>query len=295
MATPSMKYQMTRSPMFGYVGDISQQRRDIRPQPSRGATRTQAVFEDISKKVDKFVDGMRFDNWAPRSARAWGKGEYLNLSKEAPKKSSDDMGLLSEGMLKQLQEEEAAKKAGNTREDAMARAFMERASELEGDGEGGGVAAATRKASSYDVKSRAEELNAAGYFDPANKEEFELTGETLAILCYNKYGFFHDMAIKQVLMNKGLNRWVALNLYFGYVGLRGFPYTDEEYVEKLDAVAQIINALEQVDFVYDFFYEKIFPRRGLPSRPRQDTAVSLRLNQSPTWDTQRAEDLSIFM
>ena len=32
------------------------------------------------------------------------------------------------------------------------------------------------------------------------------------------------------------NRIVAFNLYFGYVGLRGFPYTDAEYIDKMDAV-----------------------------------------------------------
>jgi hypothetical protein len=29
--------------------------------------------------------------------------------------------------------------------------------------------------------------------------------------------------------------------------------------------------------------EPVKPRRGLPSRPRFDTAVTLRLNTSPTW------------
>eukprot|EP00959_Pyramimonas_sp_CCMP1952_P247605 5176069-Pyramimonas_sp.AAC.2 len=72
------------------------------------------------------------------------------------------------------------------------------------------------------------------------------------------------MAIKQDCMNKGkMARWVALNLYFGYVGLRGFPYSDEEYIEKCEAVAAIVCQLDCEQFVYDFFQEKPTPRRGI--------------------------------
>jgi hypothetical protein len=71
------------------------------------------------------------------------------------------------------------------------------------------------------------------------------------------------MAIKQDCMNKGgMARWVALNLYFGYVGLRGFPYSDAEYIDKCDAVAAIICDLDSEEFVYEWFQEKPMPRRG---------------------------------
>lgn len=251
----------------------------------------------FGKKFDEFIDSWRFDNWAPKSARAWGKGEYLQLSKERPKQGGGGGGLLTEEMLKQIREEEANGGAlvegADERQQELAQAFAQRVSALENEEaeeDVGGVKVSTKSAPKYSIKARAEELIEQGYFSPEN-EEFVLNGETLAILCYRKYGFFHDMAIKQDCMNRGkMARWVALNLYFGYVGLRGFPYTDEEYIEKCDAVAAIVCQLDQEQFVYDFFQEKPIPRRGLPSRPRQDTAVTLQLNRSPTWDQEKAEE-----
>ncbi len=84
-------------------------------------------------------------------------------------------------------------------------------------------------------------------------------------------------------------------------------------MEKLDAVAFLVNAFNCAEFVRAFFKEKIYPRAGLPSRcsphprvpsaatakltpqparrPRVDTAVTLRLNASPTWDPKLVEDV----
>ena len=92
------------------------------------------------------------------------------------------------------------------------------------------------------------------------------------------------MSIKSVKLGSGMQRWVALNLYVGHLGQRSFPLTEEQYVERLGSVAYMLNAWNQPAFVRAFFAEPPIPRRGLPSRPRVDTAVSLRLNSSPTWD-----------
>lgn len=40
----------------------------------------------------------------------------------------------------------------------------------------------------------------------------------------------------------------------------------------------------------EFFRERPTAYRGLPSRPRWDTAVSIRLNRSPTWNDALADD-----
>ena len=99
------------------------------------------------------------------------------------------------------------------------------------------------------------------------------------------------MAIKHVQINKNtMRRWVALNVYVGCLEQRSFPYSEEEYLEKLDCVAALLSAWKQDDYVRDFFREPPIPRRGLPAYPRVDTAVSLRLNKSPTWDDDLAED-----
>lgn len=77
-----------------------------------------------------------------------------------------------------------------------------------------------------------------------------LSGRELAQLCYAKYGRFHDMAIRHVTLNRGkTQRWVSLNLYVGFYGQKSFPYDEEEYLEKLDAIAVMINAWQQVRWV----------------------------------------------
>lgn len=117
-----------------------------------------------------------------------------------------------------------------------------------------------------------------------------LTGQELAVLCYTKYGVMHDMAIKQVAF-PGLQRVVALNLYSGQLGQRSFPFTEEEYLAKLDAVSFLVNSFRCAEFVRAFFKQPVAPRAGLPSRPRVDTAVTLRLNSSPTWDADLVETI----
>lgn len=62
------------------------------------------------------------------------------------------------------------------------------------------------------------------------------------------------------------------------------------YIEKLDSIAMMLNAWDQVEYTRAFFAEPPIPRRGLPSRPRVDTAVSLRLNASPNWDDALADE-----
>mmetsp|Transcript_50526 Transcript_50526/g.100870 ORF Transcript_50526/g.100870 Transcript_50526/m.100870 type:complete len:320 (-) Transcript_50526:114-1073(-) len=126
--------------------------------------------------------------------------------------------------------------------------------------------------------------------DTANKP---LTGAELALMCYRKYGLYHDMALKcdmmQLVSDK---RMVSVNLYYAYYGQLNprFQYSEAEYLAKLDAIALAVNQWQQADYVREFFAEKPTAYRGLPSRPRWDTAVSIRLNKSPTWDDNLAAD-----
>lgn len=86
------------------------------------------------------------------------------------------------------------------------------------------------------------------------------------------------------------HRFVALNLYVGHLGQRSFPYSEEQFMEKLDAVAMLLSAWNQAEYVRQWFSTPVAPRAGLPGRPRVDTAVSVRLNNSPTWDAAAAEE-----
>jgi len=204
-----------------------------------------------------------FESWAPRSARAWRLREVPN-----------------EVAVKSAQEAEAA-------EEAAYISALVGAKEAE---EGDAAVAAGGALVDYTSLSRFQ-LTMQAALEGMEAGADVLTGATLAEMCFGKYGKYHDMSIKHVTMNKGkTRRWVALNLYVGYVGQRTFPYNEEEYIEKLDSIAMMLNAWDQVEYTRAFFAEPPIPRRGLPSRPRVDTAVSLRLNASPNWDDALADE-----
>ena len=117
---------------------------------------------------------------------------------------------------------------------------------------------------------------------PSSPEARETSGRELAELCFAKYGRYHDMTM---LRNKVFDgQWqVAYNIYGPCLGQRSFSYTEKQYIEKLDVAALMLNSWDQAWFVKEFLVQPIKPRAGLPSRPRPDSAVTLRLNNSPTW------------
>mmetsp|Transcript_4631 Transcript_4631/g.14002 ORF Transcript_4631/g.14002 Transcript_4631/m.14002 type:complete len:292 (+) Transcript_4631:103-978(+) len=118
---------------------------------------------------------------------------------------------------------------------------------------------------------------------PKDESQRVLDGRTLAELCFSKYGKYHDMDIIQAQPFGSQNRQVAFNIYYASLGASNFPYNETEYLDKLSKVTDLLNSVDQAWFVRQFLAEPIKPRRGLPSTPRWDTAVTLRLNTSPTW------------
>ena len=124
----------------------------------------------------------------------------------------------------------------------------------------------------------------------SNESDEPLTGRELALLCFRKYGKYHDMAIKHVKMGSGMRRWVSLNLYVGHLGQRSYPATEQTYLEQLDAIAYMITSWGQQQYTRAFFKEKKIARRGLPSTPRVDTCVTLQFSRSPTWDDELGDE-----
>ena len=234
----------------------------------------QGKAEEFKVGWDAFWEAQKFENWAPRSSRAWRLREF----------SSETDAQYREASARPRQEAEAAAPGGED-EDVCDDLWSpaEFAKVRDGGlalGEGGEPAIPT--AFGECLEASEGRARAGGG---------QLTGAELAELCLAKYGKRHDMAIKHVQINKKhMRRWVALNVYVGCLEQRSFPYSEEEYLEKLDCVAALLSAWKQEEYTRDFFREPPIPRRGLPAYPRVDTAVSLRLNKSPTWDDALAED-----
>eukprot|EP00180_Rhodochaete_pulchella_P000867 Plantae.Rhodophyta-Rhodochaete_pulchella.ctg17024.p1 GENE.Plantae.Rhodophyta-Rhodochaete_pulchella.ctg17024~~Plantae.Rhodophyta-Rhodochaete_pulchella.ctg17024.p1 ORF type:complete len:310 (+),score=19.08 Plantae.Rhodophyta-Rhodochaete_pulchella.ctg17024:405-1334(+) len=127
----------------------------------------------------------------------------------------------------------------------------------------------------------------ADYADvPEQPDERAVTGKQLAEFCYAKYGYYYDMTIihAKPFGDEEDRRQVAFNIYGAYLGdISTFKMTEQQYLDRLDRVAGMLTCWDQAWFIREFFRAPIVPRRGLPSTPRADTAVTLRLNTSPTW------------
>ena len=52
----------------------------------------------------------------------------------------------------------------------------------------------------------------------------------------------------------------------------------------------MITSWGQADYARAFFREPPIARRGLPSKPRVDTCVTLQFNRSPTWDDELGDE-----
>ena len=83
---------------------------------------------------------------------------------------------------------------------------------------------------------------------PSNPEARATRGRELAELCFAKYGRYHDMTL---LRNKIFDgQWqVAFNIYGPCLGQRSFSYTENQYLEKLDVAAMMLNSWDQAWFV----------------------------------------------
>lgn len=111
----------------------------------------------------------------------------------------------------------------------------------------------------------------------------------LAEMVHGKYGYYHDVSI---LSNAGQ---VGFNVYSPFLGQRKFSYTEQQYLQKLESVVQLLRELDQAWYIKNFLLSPLKPRLGLPSTPRADTAVTLRLNTSPTWTDDARETVDAWM
>jgi hypothetical protein len=68
---------------------------------------------------------------------------------------------------------------------------------------------------------------------------------------------------------------VALNIMWTHLEQRSFKMTEEQYMEKLDAVATMVNVLGQTDKVRSFLSAPAKSQNGMPRRPVVGTAISI--------------------
>lgn len=98
------------------------------------------------------------------------------------------------------------------------------------------------------------------------KDDSSFSGIDLATLIRNKYGRSYDVQlIKKEFMGRNL---LALNVMWKYMEQRSFPLTEEEYLLRLDDVANTLKCWGAVSHVRNTL-------ENVKERPRIGKAVSI--------------------
>ncbi|KAL5721527.1 hypothetical protein ACHQM5_005164 [Ranunculus cassubicifolius] len=98
------------------------------------------------------------------------------------------------------------------------------------------------------------------------RDDSSFSGIDLATLIRNKYGRSYDVQlIKKDFMGKNL---LALNVMWKYMEQRSFPLTEEEYILRLDDVANALNRWGAVSHIRSSLFKT-------KERPRIGKAVSI--------------------
>lgn len=271
---------------------------------------TRAGWADFKAAFDREVD--KTFNPRTRGAKIAGRcpdtqelpNEVRNAIQEAEREAKNeavDLEAFTAALEAQVAAENAAATAVEAAEEKIQAELANRLAEVY-DGFGSAQAnagylkpliadgkEAAAAVSTVSKTERQQELERS-YYGEDYEGEGPLTGRELALMCYAKYGKYHDMAIKHVRMGKGMKRWVSLNLYVGHLGQRSYPATEATYMEQMNTIAYMITSWGQADYCRAFFREAPIARRGLPSKPRVDTCVTLQFNRSPTWDDELGDE-----
>ncbi|KAK1390266.1 hypothetical protein POM88_018444 [Heracleum sosnowskyi] len=119
-------------------------------------------------------------------------------------------------------------------------------------------------------ESKAKEENSRSIRDNleriVGKDDSAFSGLDLATLIRNKYGRSYDVQlIKKEFMGKNL---LAMNVMWKYVEQKSFPLTEEEYLLRLDDVANTLKCWGAVSHIRDSLIKS-------KERPRIGKAVSI--------------------
>jgi hypothetical protein len=99
-----------------------------------------------------------------------------------------------------------------------------------------------------------------------------LTGPEMRALILAKYGKQYDCSfVRRDIPGK---TFVCLNIMWQHLEQRSFRLTPEQYEEKTDSIAYMVNVLGQTQRVRTVLSAKARSEKGLPKRPVVGTAVS---------------------
>eukprot|EP00775_Hariotina_reticulata_P001439 gene1439-1780_t len=104
-----------------------------------------------------------------------------------------------------------------------------------------------------------------------------LTGPEIRELLLTKYGKQYDLSFVRRDV-PGMKTFVCLNIMWLHLEQRSFKMSPQQYMDKLDGVAALVNALGQTNKVRAFLQAPAKSQKGLPRRPVVGTAISIRFD-----------------
>lgn len=248
-----------------------------------------AALPDFFKGLQDFFD---YSSWAPKSSRIWRLQQYQypeadSLERGAPGGADEQEGQVSPQSMRILQDRLAQLREGGDSSGASGRSSGSSIGQPRLDASSSSKAEVVQSFSDADDDEMAWALNrriseislSTGEWGDTVEEEAvrrPLTGQELRQLLLTKYGKLYDMSFaKRSIPGK---TFVALNIMWLHLEQRSFQLTPEQYEEKLDGVAQLVNILGQTDKVRAFMSSPAKSQKGLPRRPVVGTAISIQLD-----------------
>ncbi|KAL6746600.1 hypothetical protein V8C86DRAFT_1820329 [Haematococcus lacustris] len=227
-----------------------------------------------------------FQSWAPKSSRIWRLQQYEGRPSTEPDEVDEleaqinrlaASGNASSSVISSRQpselsnassSEDVALPATGSFSDAddseLSRALSARLQMLSGDGQW----AEATQSSSEDEAPPAQ-----------GSQVLPLSGAEIRQLLLVKYEKAYDMSfVRRDIPGK---TFVALNIMWQHLEQRSFRMTEEQYMEKMDSVAYLVNVLDQTQLVRAFLQKPAKSEKGLPKRPVVGTAISIRLDLPP--------------
>lgn len=227
----------------------------------------------VAHGLPEFVKGMfDFDSWAPKSTRIWRLQQYEYPSDDDATSSQEqeDVDVLQK-RVNEMRRAEGSPSSSDSSNDRGAATVVGNSTASFSDAEDDAVAAALNQRLREIATVTADpELSAAV---PAAAPP--LTADELRKLIFTKYGKTCDMSfVRRDLPGK---TFVGLNVMWTHLEQRSFQMTEEQYMEKLDGVAAMLDILQRSEKVRSFLQAPARSQNGLPRRPVVGTAITIPL------------------
>ncbi|KAI8467626.1 MAG: hypothetical protein J3K34DRAFT_523609 [Monoraphidium minutum] len=268
------------------------------PHPGARSAGAGGARRDVRAAVslsDFFKSLFDYESWAPKSSRIWRLNQYQypeadSLQRGAAGSADGEDGTVSLEDMRLLQDRLKELRGGSSATSSSSASASAPGSPARGAaGSPGAQGDVGRSFSDADDDELTWALNrriseiatATGEWGGSADEEDArrpLTGEEVQQLMMTKYGKLYDMSFaKRSIPGK---TFVALNIMWLHLGQRSFKLTPEQYADKIDNIAQLVNVLGQTDKVRAFLTAPARASKGLPPRPVVGTAVTIRLDLS---------------